>query len=270
MFPDCGPRPSAKSTETMKIPKSHTCYLEHFWCDSTIKLPSPVETPLGGRVTLIRVCVDVEFSLEREIIVHHVKLCEPEGGGLDRCNVASARIGEAWRASRRICSESQLRAVVDDELADRRGRLRNLMLKVWRIQHREVFAQTLVNCLNGGTSPESIEELIKAFGGGIPVVFSYIKEDGIPERHRVFVNGTSGRCLRGIDQKDEKRKSFRLDRISKAETEVSSTDGDRGSNLHVPMTPVSSKWGCLVPFLVASLVIIGFILAIFVFLYAVR
>jgi predicted DNA-binding transcriptional regulator YafY len=153
-----------------------------------------------------------------------------------------------------MCSDSQLIAVVRDELADKHNRLSKLLLKVWRTQHREIFAQALVDSLNSGTSPESIEELIRAFGGGIPVIFSYTKEDGIAERRRIFVVGASKRSLHGFDQKDDKRKSFRLDRISAAEPDASLDWTTQGRN------------GCLA----AVLVITGFLLAILRSLYIVR
>jgi hypothetical protein len=180
----------------MKSPPSNICVLEGFWCNTAIKLSSPVQTPLGSRVTLIKVCVDIKFSIDKDIILHVVELSQPKGGGLASCNMSSVRRGEAWRAlGTNLAAESLLQKAVRGDLADERCRLRKLMLKVWHNRNRETFGQSLADSLNSGTSPEAIEGLIRTFGQGIPVVFLYTKEDGTAERRRVFVMGASGECL---------------------------------------------------------------------------
>ncbi len=107
-----------------KRAKPSPCTIEGWWCETAIRLPKPVKTPLGGRVTSVTVCVDVRYEVQNgDIIIHGVSLAMPKDGSF---NVAAERRGEAWLAAR-ICDDSELLEVVRRELYDG-SRLRKVML----------------------------------------------------------------------------------------------------------------------------------------------
>jgi len=112
------------------------CTIEGFWCESLVKLDRPIRTPLGGRVTILRVCVDIDYSVQgKQIVPHKVQMANKLGGGpLATCNVAAARRGEAWSAP---CQghDPQMALVVANDLAMSHSRLGRLMMVTWRDSH---------------------------------------------------------------------------------------------------------------------------------------
>ena len=113
-------------------PPPNICTLRGYWCNSAVRLAKPLRTPLGSRITILTVCVDVHYSVQAgEIFLHCVELTKSEGAGLEACNVASPRTGEAFRAIR-VYPESELVKAVKDDLSAVPSHLGRLMLGKWR------------------------------------------------------------------------------------------------------------------------------------------
>lgn len=80
--------------------------------------------------------------------------------------------------------------------------------------NRDALANSIADALNAKAAPERISALLPT-GGRAEIVFLYSKPDGNTTR-RVTVVGVSGDSIRAVDHKDNKLKSFLIDRISKA------------------------------------------------------
>ncbi len=39
-----------------------------YWCETTIKLSNKIQTPLGSRVGVVKVCVDIQYSIDDDQI----------------------------------------------------------------------------------------------------------------------------------------------------------------------------------------------------------
>ena len=113
-------------------PPPNICTIRGYWCNSAVRLAKPLRTPLGSRITILTVCVDVHYSVQGgEIVLHGVELTRSAGNGLEACNVASPRTGEAFRAIR-VYPESELIKAVQDDLSAVPSHLGRLMLGKWR------------------------------------------------------------------------------------------------------------------------------------------
>lgn len=196
---------------------TNPCIIERWWCGTSIKLPKPIRTPLGSRVTLVKVCVDVCYEVQDgDIILHGVSLARPkENDSFNDANVAAERTGEAWIAVG-LFDDSELLEVVRRELYYG-SPLRRVMFGKWYSLHRDYYAQSLVNHLNeGNQSPQKIAKQLRAAGRGTEITFTYTKPDGSAEVRHVSIRGVSGRFLYAIDHKDNMFKSFQIDRITQA------------------------------------------------------
>jgi hypothetical protein len=191
--------------------------VEGFWCETLLKLSNKVQTPLGSKVSVLRVCVDIYYSVkDTDIILKRVQLSRSSRIGNSLItNVASDRTGEAWQASC-ICPVSYLVKVVQKDLSIDNSRLRRIMLAKWRDAYHSTNVKSLVDALNSRATPEQIESLIATTGRSNEIIFTYTKPNGVSEIRRVSVMGMLGPLLRARDYKDDKVKSFRLDRITNA------------------------------------------------------
>lgn len=196
-----------------------TLAIDAFWCESSIKLPGKVHTPLGGNVSVVIVCVDVRFSIEAgNITLHGVQLSRGGTcmvGSSQPHNVASERRGEVWYAPS-VCSESQLVEAVQRDLSAADSHLRRIMMAKWRVENRDGLVRSLASALNAHASPNDISNLISAAGRGCDVTFTYTKPKGESETRHVSVQGVSGSSIRALDHKDSTVKNFRIDRITNA------------------------------------------------------
>jgi hypothetical protein len=81
---------------------SNALRVEAYWCESAIKLPKKIQTPSGGSVTVVSVCVDIEYLVkDGEIELQRVQLAQSGGrivGSDLPLNVSATRRGEAWYA----------------------------------------------------------------------------------------------------------------------------------------------------------------------------
>jgi hypothetical protein len=192
-----------------------TLILEGYWCESEIKLPTKVRTPLGGNITVVTVCVDIRYAVENgDIVVRGVQLSRSRlmGSG-SALNIAAARTGEAWHAAY-ICPESMLKAVVEADLACEKSRLSRIMRGKWREANRGSLHKSFVEAINDHATPDEIRRLVSEVGSGVHIAFKYAKPDGNSTTRRVTVLGVTGASLRARDHKDDEVKSFRIDRIS--------------------------------------------------------
>jgi hypothetical protein len=193
--------------------------LDGFWCDTPIKLPTKAQTPMGSRVSVVNVCVDIQYSIEGDnIVLHRVQLARGGGriaGSSTAVNVASERTGEAWSTSQ-ICPESYLVEAVQQDLSWEESRLRRIMIGKWRDANRGALVESLVDGLNAEGSPDQIARLVSTAGRGNDIIFTYTKPKGLSETRHVSVQGVSGNSIRARDHKDGKVKNFRIDRISNA------------------------------------------------------
>jgi len=193
-----------------------TLVAEGYWCDTPIKFDNAIKTPGGSKVTVVTVCVDIDYHVEGEhIILHGVRLSGGSTVGGLVINMASQRTGEAWRA-KRIAPDSCLLEAVQKDLSLTDSRLRRTMMGKRRAANPGASAETLVDALNAKASPDRIAELIGAAGRGSEITFTYTKPEGDSEVRRVSVQEVSGNLLRARDHKDGTVKSFRFDRITNA------------------------------------------------------
>jgi hypothetical protein len=193
--------------------------IEGYWCVSTVKLPRKVKTPLGSCISVVQVCVDIDFSVQDDnVVVHRVWLSHLGGtisGSSISMNVAAARVGEGWLTSN-ICTESLLVESVYKDLKRSDSQLQKMMIAKWRSQNRNSFTKSLADALNAHAPSEEIGRLLAINGRGHAIVFRYTKSKGESEIRRVTIEGVSGGSIRALDHKDNTLKSFRIDRISDA------------------------------------------------------
>lgn len=197
--------------------------LEGYWCETAIKLPTKVQTPgLGSRVGVVRVCVDIHYSINGDdILLHRVTLASSGGGSIigskKSINVASDRTGEAWYASY-LCHKQYLVEAVENDLSRKGVRLRKLLMRKWQEANHGTLVESLVDALNAQASPKQIAELISVAGRDNEIIFTYTKPNGDSSRRHVTVKGVAGDSIRALDHKDGEVKSFRIDRITRART----------------------------------------------------
>jgi hypothetical protein len=193
--------------------------VDAYWCESSVKLPGKVQTPGGSNITVVNVCIDIQYSIERgNIKVQRVQLSRGGGhifGSSTSINVASERTGEAWFASS-ICSESQLAEAVTKDLSADDSQLRKIMMAQWRELNRDALVESLADSLNAQATPDEIGQLISTADRGNDIVFAYTKPKSGSETRHVSVQGVFGNSIRARDYKDDKVKNFRIDRISEA------------------------------------------------------
>jgi hypothetical protein len=114
-----------------------------------------VKTPLGSRITVLTTSVDIRYSVQAgEIVLHSVELAQPQGPGLEGCNVTSKRKGEAFRATR-VYPEAELEKVVIDDLSAVPSFLGRLMLGRWREANPDLKTPYLTEPFRVSVSPLS-------------------------------------------------------------------------------------------------------------------
>lgn len=115
-------------------------------------------TPLGGRVSVLTVCVDICYSVQDGVIVlHGAELAQPTGTGLEGVNMASRRRGEAFRAHR-VHPEEELFRVVRTDLCFTPSRLGRQMLMRWREANPDLKTPFLSEPFKVSISPLPVGE----------------------------------------------------------------------------------------------------------------
>lgn len=203
--------------KTLMSPAAKPLWIEAFHLDTPIKLPSKITTPLGSKVTVITVCVDIRYAMrDREIVVHKVRLSRGRvfemSGQL--VNVKAERLGEVWHASTLPVSESLLRQAVEQEIAIKGSNLRRMMTGSWLAANGSNIAQPVIDALNAKKSAAEIDSLLEAAGRSHRISFTYSSPKRGPERRVVLLHGAAGNSIRTTDTKDQDTKMFRIDRIA--------------------------------------------------------
>jgi hypothetical protein len=192
-------------------------WIEAFHLDTPIKLPSKVETPLGSKVSVVTLCVDVQYEmLEKQIVVKQVRLSRGTefGGTGQKVNVCAERVGEAWYASSLPISQADLMKTVQNEITPAGANLRRMMIGKWLDTNAASIAAPAIDAINARRSAAEIEALIKDAGRSHEVTFMYDSPEKGPERRSVVLRGASGDSIKTTDLKDGQSKKFRIDRIT--------------------------------------------------------
>ena len=188
-----------------------------YWLETPIKLDRKYETPGGSKVSVVSACVDIQYAIKSgKLKIVRVSLSSRGSTiiGSDRpLNHTSNRTGEAWFATG-ICTPEQLR---DAALADARNPesdLRRTISKHIKALKREKAGSSMAAALNSGASISDIEQLLAGSVRSIDLTFTYTKANGTSDIRTATAIAVKGDSLRARDHKDQKVKSFRVDRIS--------------------------------------------------------
>lgn len=122
-------RPESQNV-SKAVPAGETCWVEGFWCESNIRLDTPVATPLGGHVKLLNACVDIKYRLyaDRAEVIE-VRLSKAGRLGDVATNVTTPRRGEAFYIDR--LDRKLLVACVNKDLEKANSHLRKAMWARW-------------------------------------------------------------------------------------------------------------------------------------------
>ncbi len=166
--------------------------IEAYWCETPVKLSRKLKTPLGSSISVINVCLDIQYNVDQgQIVLQRVQLSRGGGrigGSNSAINVASDRTGEAWFESN-IGNDSELAEVVTKDLSASDSRLRKIMIGKWRDANRDVLVGSLTDALNAHAAPDEIAQLISNAGRGNDIVFTYTKPDGQSETRPAHIKG---------------------------------------------------------------------------------
>ena len=197
-------------------------WIEAFDLDTPIKLPSKVETPLGSKVSVVNLCVDVQYEVrDRQIVIKQARISSRgrPGPSGQMCNVKAARLGEVWYARQLPISRADLLNTIEQEIALSESNLRRRMIAKWLDGNGSSIAQPVIDALNARQSATEIEALIRTAGRGHRISFTYDSPQRGPERRVVILRGASGNSIRATDTKDDDEKNFRIDRIINVQLE---------------------------------------------------
>jgi len=124
------------SLKNLFPPREETMWVEGFWCNTPVKLPNKITTPLGSKVTVVTMCVDVEYTMrERKIVVLKVRLAlKNKGASGQPRNMSAERVGESFFAYS-ITPHSILLSLVDQELGREGSNMRRVMYGQWGGKH---------------------------------------------------------------------------------------------------------------------------------------
>ncbi len=193
--------------------------VENFQFFRPIKLPRPIATPLGSRVTVVCPYVDVDYRVvDGGIRVEQVRMARAGTtilGSAVRLNITAEKTGEAFYVAA-VSPHSLLTDYVMADVQNPRGQLRRIMYGKWRVSCPSEVRQALVDALNRQLPSEQIRQLIGNAGVLGTVAFTYESPKRGAEERAVMVHSVHGESLQATDQKDAITKTFRLDRISNA------------------------------------------------------
>lgn len=97
-----------------------------YWCETEVRLSRKIATPMGGKVSIVQVCVDIDYDI-RDDVVHILRVqMATSGSGImgseQAMNMAAPRRGEAWY-DRGTIPAAALTNIVADELRANGSRL---------------------------------------------------------------------------------------------------------------------------------------------------
>jgi hypothetical protein len=202
-------------------PKPHIklYFLEGYHCYATVRSKKKIRTPCQSLVTVLQVCVDIDYSVScGQIHLHDVRLSWRGFTimGCDRpLNVSSDRTGESWY-SKGPGDRALLMQAVQSDLRDSKTRLYDRLLAPWVAENQSQFADEVAKALSKHSSTERIASILQYCMNYIKLEFTYTKSNGSCDQRIVTLNKLSGDCIWALDHKDDKMKTFRIDRISNA------------------------------------------------------
>ncbi|MDA8745481.1 hypothetical protein N9N28_12680 [Rubripirellula amarantea] len=206
--------------------------VDAYWLETAIRLPRKVRTPSGGNVTIVNACVDVTYAVNgKEITITGASLSRSGGFlGPREINVSAQRTGEAWYATSLPVSNGSLREAAQNDLKNPKSRLRRIIFGKAGERNRRPTERSkgtrfdlsldLVRALNSHASAEDVQRVLDNGSIHSHITFQYKKADGRSRKRHVVVHGTKGRSIAATDKSDEKRKYFRIDRISGAKVDT--------------------------------------------------
>lgn len=188
--------------------------LECYWCDTPIRCDNKITTPGGSKVTVLKVCLDIAFSIRnRQVSLGDVELSD--GGRIlgtrMKVNMSSERTGEAWHA-KAFHPRDVLRQVAISDLndADGNGRLMKALFGQWKSEG--LSYQT--GELRGNSDDLSHTNTSDYVSSGDVLEFDYEKPGkGVSHRRVVVLYAVEDRVF-ARDEKDGEAKVFLRSRMS--------------------------------------------------------
>ena len=191
------------------------CRISGYWCDKIIRLNQKLTTPFLRKVSVVRVCVDITFMIQKQSIhiisVKLSKLGTKTMGTNCSSNVASVYSGEAW-FSDKICSENILVETVKAELKIKKNRLVKIAYGTWRSEILPKECQRFCQRINLSKYVPDIKNLVDNFSMFPEVSFSYQKGNEL-EEYDVQIVGVVDDKLRCIEIESNKPKLFFISQI---------------------------------------------------------
>lgn len=194
----------------------NTLDLTAYWLETPIKLNRRYETPGGSKVTTVNACVDICYAIrsnEYDIISVTESNSSSIMGSSHSINYSSKRTGEAWYETY-LCTKQQLYDATISELGNPKSGLRSILDKKRKFSERQNAADSMAAALNSNADFEEIERIYTSAKSAVDLSFTYTKDDCSSEIRMVTVVAIKGKSLRARDHKDQRVKSFRIDRIS--------------------------------------------------------
>jgi len=114
------------------VDNGRTSILRGYWADTELITDNRIRTPLGSRVTVFKVALDIHYEINKEtIVVHEVYLAR---GDPNAWNMDAVRTGEGFHADN-FEPRSALAAVVQRDLQADEPQLGKLLIGKWREEH---------------------------------------------------------------------------------------------------------------------------------------
>lgn len=193
--------------------------IEGYDIRSPIKLPKPVRTPLGGRVSVVRPLVDIVYRItDGKIVLLRVAMSAKGGtisGSTTRLNIIADKTGEAFYVPT-IEPESLLYDHVIKDIDEPRSYLRSHMFGTAGLDAPRTWSVPRVDAVEDGPTSSLVSQLVGLAGADGLLAFIYDSPRRGPEPRVVTVQKFDNDCVYAIDHKDGTRKKFLLSRITNA------------------------------------------------------
>ena len=184
---------------------------------SPIKLPKPIQTPLGGRVTVVRPVVNIDYRITQgQVELLRVAMSQTGGsipGSSMRLNIVADKTGEAFFVSH-LEPESLLYEHVMKDVLEPSSYLRSHMFSVAGLDTPQLRSAPRMAVAEDSPPSSLRDEMVRLAGMDGFLSFTYHSPTKGAERRVVTVQRFDGDGVWALDHKDSKRKRFLLSRIS--------------------------------------------------------
>jgi hypothetical protein len=189
----------------------------NWYLSEPVKLPHPVTTGFGRRVTVVCPYDDIEYKVvDRNVKVLQAMMSTGSTMGRDlRVNIDSPRTGEAWFTPS-LSPSSTLVQHVSAIITDYNSSLRGVMFAKWRAANPTDATEALCEAINNQDPVERIRQFCFGAETGQTIKVTFLSPKRGLENRVLVVDGLKGEMLLAKDCKDGRFKTFRLDRISNA------------------------------------------------------